>query len=169
MESVSKFEKVSFDEYKASRLAVDPRCYLSSEMIRKEWEEIKLPVRSTAGSAGYDFTMPFHHNVLCSETPVVIPTGIRCKIKDGWVLIALPRSGMGFKYNMRLENTAGVIDADYYNAKNEGHIMLKISSRLPFEICKHDKFAQGIFLPFGITEDDGADGIRTGGFGSTGK
>ena len=60
---------------------------------------------------------------------------------------------------------------DYHYADNEGHIMVKISTKESCEeaIKKGEKFCQGIFLPFGITEDDDADGIRTGGFGSTGK
>lgn len=167
MERVALFEKVSFEQYAADRMKAGG-FNETEKTLRAEWESIKLPVRSTSGSAGYDFFMPISHRVKCSEKPVVIHTGIRCKIKDGWVLVALPRSGMGFKYNMRLDNTAGVIDADYYNADNEGHIALKISSRYEFDIKQGDKFAQGVFLPFGITEDDVADGIRTGGFGSTG-
>lgn len=167
MERVAVFEKVSFEQYASDRRK-NVFGYISDETLRAEWEAIKIPVRSTSGSAGYDFFMPVSHAAKCSKNPVVIHTGIRCKIRDGWVLIALPRSGLGFKYNMRLENTAGVIDSDYYNAENEGHIALKISSRVDFDIKQGDKFAQGIFLPFGITEDDGADGVRTGGFGSTG-
>lgn len=166
MERVAIFEKVSFEQY-LEDARKSGAITESDDELRAEWEAIKLPTRSTSGSAGYDFFMPMP-SVKCHDRPVVIHTGIRCKIKDGWVLVALPRSGMGFNYNMRLENTAGVIDADYYNADNEGHIALKISSRYEFKIKQDDKFAQGIFLPFGITEDDEADGVRTGGFGSTG-
>ena len=166
MDRVAVFEKVSFEQYLAD-VRKNGAVEESDDELRAEWEAIKLPTRSTSGSAGYDFYMP-EPSVKCNERPRVVHTGVRCKIKDGWVLVALPRSGMGFKYNMRLENTAGVIDADYYNAENEGHIALKISSRVEFDIKQGDKFAQGIFLPFGITEDDEADGVRTGGFGSTG-
>ena len=80
-----------------------------------------------------------------------------------------PRSGLGFKFRLMLNNTVGVIDSDYYYSDNEGHIHIKLfnggSRRL--EIAAGEAFAQGIFLPFGITEDDSATAKRNGGFGST--
>ena len=102
-----------------------------------------------------------------------IPTGIRARIADGWFLAIFPRSGLGFKYRLQLNNTVGVVDSDYYRSDNEGHIFVKITNDSKegkiLELPAGSGFAQGIFLPFGITEDDEAEGVRNGGFGSTGK
>ena len=97
----------------------------------------------------------------------LIPTGIRSKINNGWVLKIYPRSGLGFKHRVQLDNTVGIIDADYYNSSNEGHIMIKLSCSVA--VNAGDGFAQGIFVQFGITFDDDASGVRDGGFGSTTK
>lgn len=102
-----------------------------------------------------------------------MPTGIRAEIADGWVLQLYPRSGLGFKFRLQMNNTVGIIDSDYFYADNEGHIFIKLTNDTnegkTVSIKQGDGFAQGIFLPFGITEDDDADGERRGGFGSTTK
>ncbi len=64
---------------------------------------------------------------------------------------------MGFKYNIRLCNQVGVIDADYYNnPDNEGHIFVKIQNEGDKEVTikKGDAIAQGIFMKFLITDSD---------------
>lgn len=164
MQRVAKFEKVSFEQYK--RDCAKQGQIQEDEVLRKEWEAIKLPTRATSGSAGYDFYSPWSFSV--TRGAVHIPTGIRCKIEPGWFLMCCPKSGLGFKYRMRLANTVGVIDSDYYNSDNEGHIQAKFSSYTPFEVVRGQKFMQGIFVPYGVTEDDDANDIRSGGFGSTG-
>ena len=72
-----------------------------------------------------------------------------------------------------MNNTIGVIDSDYYNALNEGHIFCKMTNDTNenkiVEVKKGQGFVQGIFFKFGITIDDECDGIRTSGFGSTTK
>ena len=130
-----------------------------------------LPTRATAGSAGYDFRIPCDLTLAPGET-VKIPTGIRVRMADGWVLQIFPRSGLGFKYRLQLNNTVGIIDSDYYYSDNEGHILIKVTNSntegKTLSLKKGDSFAQGIFLPFGITEDDDVTAVRNGGFGSTG-
>ena len=128
----------------------------------------QLPRRATAGSAGYDFFAPAAFELEPGET-IKIPTGVRARIRDGWVLMLFPRSGLGFKYRVQLNNTVGIIDADYFGARNEGHIFIKLHNAgdSPFSVAAGEAFAQGVFLPFGLTEDDAAAGERTGGFGST--
>ena len=134
------------------------------------YNEIKMPKRATVGSAGYDFYSPIDFSLAPGET-IKIPTGIRAKISQGWVLMLFPRSGLGFKYRLQLNNTVGIIDSDYYYSDNEGHIFIKITNcsneGKTLNVKKGEGFAQGIFLQFGITEDDDTDGIRNGGFGST--
>jgi dUTP pyrophosphatase len=164
LSKIATFEKVSFEQY----MSDCTKCghWNSTENLRKEWENIKLPTRATTGSAGYDFYLPYEQAV--SVNPVQVPTGIRCRIEPGWVLVCCPKSGLGFKYSMMLENTIGIIDSDYYNSDNEGHIQAKFHTEIPTIIKPGQKFMQGIFMPYGITTDDECDGVRNGGFGSTG-
>lgn len=167
MQRIAKFEKVSFEQFEKDFSKNFPEI----SDVKSVYDNIKLPLRATSGSAGYDFYAPIDIEIKKGES-VLIPTGIRSKIEDGWVLNIFPRSGLGFKHRVQLDNTVGIIDADYYNSSNEGHIMIKLSCDAHDEnhcVCVNsgDGFAQGIFLQFGITEDDCASGVRDGGFGST--
>ena len=151
---------------------------VSPERFRADWADAfpgaevpdppALPRRATAGSAGYDFFAPaaFH---LDPGDSIRIPTGVRARIAPGWVLMLFPRSGLGFKYRLQLNNTVGVVESDYFGARNEGHIFIKLTNAgdRPLSVEAGEAFAQGIFLPYGLTEDDAADGERVGGFGST--
>lgn len=132
------------------------------------YEAIRLPVRATAGSAGYDIPAPLDFTLAPGET-IKLPTGLRARMAKGWVLLLFPRSGLGFKYRVQLNNTVGVIDADYFGAANEGHIFLKLTNAgdRTLSVRAGEGVAQGVFLPFGITLDDAAEGVRVGGFGST--
>lgn len=169
MQKIADFEKVSFEQFEKDWLKVFPE----TENVREIYDGIKLPQRATAGSAGYDFYAPAEIT-LNKGVSTLIPSGIRSRIDNGWVLCIFPRSGLGFKHRIQLDNTVGIIDSDYYNSSNEGHIMVKLSCDAHDEghsvtLAEGDGFAQGIFMPFGITNDDSADGIRDGGFGSTSK
>lgn len=170
MKGVAKFEKVSFEQYKKD--FKDTFDNYSDEQIKQIYNDIKLPKRATKGSAGYDFYSPIAFTLKPCEN-IKIPTGIRVKIDDGWFLANFPRSGLGFKYRLQLNNTVGIIDSDYYNALNEGHIMTKLTNDSKENkivvIEKGMAFSQGIFLQFGITIDDNSDELRIGGFGSTNK
>ncbi len=92
-------------------------------------------------------------------------------MEEGWVLKVYPRSGLGFKYRLQLNNTVGIIDSDYFYSDNEGHIFIKITNdsrrEKPFMWTRETGFAQGIFVEFGITVDDDAAALRNGGMGST--
>ena len=138
--------------------------------IKEIYDGIKLPKRATSGSAGYDFYTP-HAITLAPGETIKIATGIRVKIEEGWVLLVFPRSGLGFKYRMQLNNTVGVIDSDYYYSDNEGHIFAKITNDSnedkTIDIQAGQGIMQGIFMPFGLTYSDYADGVRNGGLGST--
>lgn len=167
MKRIAQFYKISENQFMK-----DMEGQNIDQRVKNLYEAIKLPKRATKDSAGYDFFTPFSFHINPGQS-IVIPTGIRTRIDEGWVLQIYPRSGLGFKYRVQLANTVGIIDGDYFNAENEGHIMIKITND-----CKKPKtlilesgqaFAQGIFHEYGITVDDDADGLRTGGFGSTGK
>ena len=157
MKRIAQFYKVSESEYLKSG-------------NKSSYDDILLPKRATAGSAGYDFFTPESFTLTAGET-AKIATGIRVKIDNGWVLKLYPRSSLGFKYRLRLDNTVGIIDSDYFNADNEGHIFIKITNcgDKPLTVDKGAAFAQGVFVEYGITVDDDATSIRTGGFGSTDK
>ena len=164
------FEKISLDQWLED---YDPMRYNESYATRK-YDEIKLPKQGTKYSMGMDFFAPYD---------IVIPAGCTSTISTGikWVveeldnkcvgLCIVPRSGLGFKHGIRLENTIGIIDTDYQFADNEGHIKIKL--RNPSDeivIIEQGKgFAQGIVVPFLICRGAESDEDRTGGFGSTTK
>lgn len=157
--TIAKFLHVSEVQYAASALP-----------DALEISAIPLPARATAGSAGYDFICPADITLQPGEA-VTIPTGIRCEMQPGWVLMLFPRSGLSFKHQVRLANTVGVIDSDYFHAANEGHIMVRIvnGGDHAVSIAKGERFCQGVFLPHGLAEEDEVLADREGGFGSTGK
>ncbi len=188
MKQIAQFEKVSFETFvnefaplwidakKAESDPNEPFAYDKAELINAAgviYEQIKLPQRATAGSAGYDFFFPFGYTELAPGATALIPTGIKVKMEDGWALKLYPRSGLGFKYRIQLDNTVGIIDADYYNnEKNEGMICVKItndSRQNQTVVIDHGQgYCQGVFEEFGITYDDQpASEVREGGFGST--
>ena len=122
---IAQFFKVSYEQYKEAYL--DTYGDASEEEIKNVYDSIKLPKRATSGSAGYDFYTPVAITLEPGET-VKVPTGIRAKMEDNWVLKLYPRSGLGFKYRLQLNNTVGIIDSDYYYSDNEGHIFAKITN-----------------------------------------
>ena len=170
MKKIAKFEKVSLKQFKKDFL--DSFSSYSENEVEKIYEDLLIPKRATKGSAGYDFYSPIDFSLAPGET-IKIPTGIRVKIEEGWMLGLYPRSGLGFKYRMQLNNTVGIIDSDYYYSDNEGHIMVKFTNAsntgLTINLNAGDAFSQGIFTEYGITFDDDATGVRNGGFGSTGR
>lgn len=188
---IAKFEKVSLETWlKTFEDAAKEGGKLSKEeydSFTKMYDEIKLPERATSGSAGYDIFLPLDIPPVFPGYSLPVPTGLKCKIAPGWVMLIAPKSGLGMRYKMRLDNTIGVIDSDYYNCEsNEGHIIVSFSNELPpvtvtnpitqkpeipkeliLQIPRGKAFVQALFVPFGIVEGDNNKGIRMGGFGST--
>ena len=170
---MSKFEKVSYEQWKSD-------CGIKGlpDKELKEWyDNIKLPHQATAASAGCDFYMPFSLN-LVADGKFKIATGVRwvCDGSQGSadrerVLLIVPRSGLGFKYGIKLSNTVGVIDADYCDSDNEGHIIISLENPSDQDVMLEagKAFAQGIVVKFEIPEGAGGDATRNGGFGSTGE
>lgn len=159
--NIARFEKVSKEQF-----LKDLKGFLNIE--EDVYDDIVLPTRATEGSAGYDFTSPIDFTIKPNEM-IKIPSGIRCYIEEGYVLNIYPRSSLGFKYQMCLANTTGIIDADYYNALNEGHIIVALVNRGNKDIVikKGDRFVQGIFFQFFTAIEDEVTRKRTGGFGSS--
>lgn len=151
-----KFEKVSEEVF-------------LRDVDGSNYEDINIPKRSTKNSAGYDF-YALYDITLNPGDRRVIPTGIKVIMNDNEYLSIFIRSSLGFKYNIRMCNQTGIIDADYYNNKdNEGHIFvcLQNEGKEVITIKKGDRFVQGIFMPYLIVDDDTTDSVRSGGIGST--
>ena len=147
---ISKFHKVSLVQFKMDWEDSFPGIELDYKEV---YDAIQLPRRATTGSAGYDFNSPLSFQLNPQET-IKIPTGIRVEVADGWVLKVYPRSGLGFKFRLQLNNTVGIIDSDYFYSDNEGHIFIKITNDSnEGKVVSVDAvtgFAQGIF---GVVEE----------------
>lgn len=165
-----KFETVSKEQFLTDIGQVH---IFSDDWAREEcYESLRLPRRATSGSAGYDFYLPIDIE-LCPGDTLLIPTGIKAELDKSKVLEIYPRSSLGFKYRMRISNTVGIIDADYYNNENnEGHIMIKVENcgDKTIELAEGSAFAQGIIKEYFLVDDDEPrEKIRVGGIGSTNK
>ena len=166
MERVAKFYKVSKEQFLGDM--AEERLFPTESA----YENLELPKRATKGSAGYDFYSPIDFKLKPGQT-IKIPTGIRCEMNSDYVLMVFPRSGLGFKYRLQLNNTVGIIDSDYYNSDNEGHMFVKLTNDSnedkTLSLKAGQGMVQGIFFEFGIVEDDDVTEERNGGFGSTTK
>ncbi len=134
-----KFEKISFEQFKKD-----------VKDDKKLYETYLLPKRGTKCAAGYDFYALFDYTLKPGEI-MKIPTGIKVCMEEDDVLLLIDRSGMGFKYNVRMCNQVGVIDADYYNNKdNEGHMWIRIQNEgdKDYIVKKGDGMIQGMFVKY---------------------
>jgi dUTP pyrophosphatase len=171
-----KFEKVSEKTYnsfliKSKGLDIEFQEQLDA-YIKYFLDELKLPKRGTAFSAGNDFRCPVDVSI-ASGSKLLIPTGIKVQLDADKVLDVYPRSSLGTKHDTMMANTVGIIDSDYYNNEdNEGHIliMLKNTSDHILNIPQGDRFCQGIITQYFTVEGDeiGQGAKRVGGIGSTG-
>ena len=173
---MNKFEKVSYAQFEDAEwntLNHEPGESCSPDYVfalQKFYENLNLPKRATKGSAGYDFFAPYSFDLEPGES-VKIATGIRVQLDDDKFLALYPRSGLGFKFRIQLDNTVGDIDSDYYNSDNEGHIMAKITNDgregKAVHVKQGEAFMQGVITQFFKTVDDESEAVRNGGFGST--
>ena len=163
-----KFEKVSLNQFIKDVKSCAPG--LNDSDYEFMYNALKLPKRATTGSAGYDLFAPFSFQLKAGES-IKIPTGIRVQLDTDKFLAIYPRSGLGFKYKLQLWNGVAIIDSDYYNSDNEGHIFIKLYNDSPESktllVEQGDAFAQGIIQQYFLIENDDARGVRNGGFGST--
>jgi dUTP pyrophosphatase len=158
-----KFEKVSFEEFKKYFNNV------KEEDMKQIYDVLPKPRRATKGSAGYDFHLPINLELKPNQS-IIIPTGIKIYLDLDKKLSIYPRSGLGFKYFVRIANTVGIIDSDYVdNPKNEGHIMIKIRNEGEeiMNLNLLDRFCQGCIEKYYLVDDDETYKERTGGIGHT--
>ena len=155
-----KLEKISFSQF-SHDICDDKKLY----------DEYNLPRRATIKSAGYDF-YAISDFVIHPGEVLKIPTWIKVNMNDDEAFMLYVRSSMGFKYNVRMTNQVGVIDADYYNnSDNEGHMWFSLQNHgdKDFVVKKGQAFGQGVFSKFLITDDDIVTDVRNSGIGSTTK
>lgn len=166
MKRIAKFEKISLKQFMNDW--IDTFGNQPDHIITEIYNEIKLPCRKTKFSAGHDINIPFHATIKANET-LKIPTGIRCEINEDYVMLIFPRSSLGIKKNMYITNTIPVIDADYYEADNEGHIFLcvKNGGNKVLELKQGEAIVQAVFLPYGVADEGIILDRRVGGIGST--
>lgn len=168
---IAKFGKVSYEQFEKDAVKKAPHHYKTNECeIKRVYENISIPVRATKYSAGYDIKSPFKIILLPNES-IIIPTGLRCEMFEGYVMMIYPRSSFGIKKGGVLLNTTGVIDRDYASAKNEGHIFVAIknTSNEAMYIDENEEIVQAVFVKFGIADEEEVTTERTGGIGSTNK
>lgn len=135
--------------------------------------DFEMPKRSTKNSAGYDFSCIEDIEIppyKIGDNPVLVPTGIKAYMPNNEFLMLVNRSSNPKKKKLVIPNSMGIIDADYVdNPDNEGEMFFAFYnlSNDPITLKKGEKMGQGIFINFGITDNDNAEGERIGGFGST--
>lgn len=140
---------------------------------RIENKDFSLPKRSTKNSAGYDFFNPERVEIppyKIGDNPVMVKTGVKAYMMDDEVLLLYNRSSNPKKKKLVIPNSVGVIDSDYYNNEdNEGEMAFTFYNLSDETVVleKGDKLGQGLFQKYLLTDDDSADGVRNGGFGST--
>lgn len=169
MRKVAKFEKISWGQFQKDYVdTFGEGKTINMDDIRKIYDDIKLPCRKTRFSAGHDISIPFNIT-LPSKEKLMIPTGVRCKMDTDYVMIIAPRSSLGIKKGLRISNTIPVIDSDYYDADNEGHIFVSVinDGKEPIKFKAGDNIVQALFVPYGIADDNVVIAERTGGIGST--
>ena len=165
------FEKVKFEAFRNDMAMYRPINFMNGD-VEKAYEGIKIPVRKTKYSAGYDVCTPVDV-VLPSGQRRVIPTGIKAVFSEdemeSWHLQMYVRSSVGIKDGVVLTNGTGVIDPDYFMGENDGDMMLALmnTSEKLVKYKAGDRICQAVFVLHGITSDDAATGDRTGGIGST--
>ena len=169
MRKVAKFEKVSWGQFQKDYVdTFGEGKTINMDDVRKIYDDIKLPCRKTKFSAGHDISIPFDITLPPKER-LMIPTGIRCKMETDYVMLIMPRSSLGIKKGLRISNTVPVIDSDYYNANNEGHIFVSVinDGREAIKFKAGDHIIQALFVPYGVADEEDIVINRIGGIGST--
>lgn len=131
-----------------------------------------LPTYATDGAAGADLRANFedHQGVtLISGARVLIPTGLRFAIPDGFEIQIRPRSGLALKHGITLPNSPGTIDSDYRGPLG---VIVQNGGSEPFEITHGMRIAQMVVAPVSratfVVEAVDETPRGAGGFGSTG-
>lgn len=129
-----------------------------------------MPTKGTEQAGAFDIYMPEAGNV-DALTTTMVPLGFSAEVPAGNVALLMPRSSAGAKFGLELNNTVGVIDADY---RGEWKAALRTKDGKPFTWLAGERLLQFLIIP--VTQvtlervDELSDTSRgTGGFGSSGK
>ena len=156
-----KFERISYEQFKKD-VGDNKELY----------DSIELPKRSTKNSAGYDIRSVEEYNLKSHESHI-FKTGIKIAMNPDEVFYIYDRSSFGFKYDIMLSNSVGVIDCDFYdNPENEGHLGVKLINLGDKDVLINigDRIAQGVFMKFlTVDDEEEIELVRTGSSGSTGR
>ena len=153
------FEKISYEQFKKD-ISPDIKLYNS----------IEIPIRSTLNSAGYDIKS-MYDGIIKPGKSMAFKTGLKVAMNGDEVLYIYSRSSFGYKFNVTMVNSVGVIDSDFYNnEENEGHfsVCLINHGESDFEVKIGDRIAQGVFMKYlTVDDEEKIDNKRIGGLGST--
>ena len=149
---------------------ISKETYIKEFGSEVNYDKIEIPTRSTKHSAAYDIRS-MDEVTIKPGCDSVIRTGLKVCMNDEEVFYIYSRSSLGYKYNVSLVNSVGVIDSDYYNnIDNEGHFKVKLinNGKKDFNIKIGDRIAQGVFMKYLVTDDEKEiTATRMGGIGST--
>ena len=135
-------------------------------------EGVQLPKYETSGSAGMDVRANIKEPItLGSLERVLIPTGIKMAIPEGYEVQVRPRSGLALKHGISMANAIGTIDSDYRG--DIGVILINLSKD-EYVIQPQERIGQLVLnkvaqMEFEIVEALDKTERGTGGFGHTGK
>ena len=144
---------------------------LVSQDNRKDSSHAIMPLRGTKTSAGYDISTPVTVTIPAHKKQLIW-SNIKAYMQENEVLTLHIRSSIGIKKGLRLANTVGIIDQDYYNnPSNEGNIGICLINDTDADIMleEGERICQAIFIPFLVSDNCNSDEERIGGIGSTNK
>lgn len=134
-------------------------------------EGVELPIYASKEAAGADVRAYLKQEiVLQPSSTILVPTGLRFAIPEGYEIQVRPRSGLAFKHGITVLNSPGTIDSDY---RGELGIILINHGKEPFTITPGMRIAQIVLAPicraaFAKEETLIATSRGEGGFGHTG-
>lgn len=136
------------------------------------------PEYASDGASGFDLRATGYNTgkledkfyILKPDARIVVCTGLKLAIPQGYELQIRPRSGFAIKHGITVLNTPATIDNDY---RGEIMICLYNTSNEDFKISVGDRIAQGIIAPvfqagFEVVNKLNKTDRGSGGFGSTG-
>lgn len=135
-------------------------------------KNVTLPKYETEGSAGLDVRANITESiVLKSLERVLIPTGLKIAIPEGYEVQVRPRSGLAIKHGITMLNSPGTIDSDY---RGEIKVIAVNLSNETYTIEPNERIAQLVLnkveqIEFVEVDELDATNRGEGGFGHTGK
>lgn len=133
---------------------------------------VTLPKYETVGSAGMDVRANISEPiVLGSLDRVLVPTGIKMAIPEGYEVQVRPRSGLALKHGISMANAVGTIDSDY---RGEIGVILINLSKDEYTIQPQERIGQLVLnkvaqIDFEVVSSLDETERGSGGFGHTGK